>query len=232
MKDETRGLYLAIILSMVVIFVTNWMFPSPEPQIRQDIEAPQEISAAEEPETLKENAAQTAARTPLSTAAAAAQDRRISISNADIRGSLRLKGARFDELYLRKYRTELDPQSPEVELLAPAQTQTPYYAEFGWLSSDKSLKLPDNNTVWTAKGSELSPQTPLVLEWNNGQGLRFIRKISVDDNYMFSIEQNVENNTGKTVSLFPYGLINRHLENRPKVRPSFMRACLASLIPH
>lgn len=212
MKDETRGLYLAIILSMVVIFVTNWMFPSPEPQIRQDIEAPQEISAAEEPETLKENAAQTAARTPLSTAAAAAQDRRISISNADIRGSLRLKGARFDELYLRKYRTELDPQSPEVELLAPAQTQTPYYAEFGWLSSDKSLKLPDNNTVWTAKGSELSPQTPLVLEWNNGQGLRFIRKISVDDNYMFSIEQNVENNTGKTVSLFPYGLINRHLE--------------------
>ena len=64
MKDETRGLYLAIILSMVVIFVTNWMFPSPEPQIRQDIEAPQEISAAEEPETLKENAAQTAARTP------------------------------------------------------------------------------------------------------------------------------------------------------------------------
>ena len=151
-------------------------------------------------------------KTLLSTAQAVAQDRRINIVNQDIRGSLRLKGARFDELYLRKYRTQINPQSPAVELLSPSQTANPYYAEFGWLSSDKSIKLPDNNTVWTAKNHELTPQTPLILEWNNGQGLRFIRKISIDENYMFTIDQNVENNSGKTVALFPYGLINRHYE--------------------
>ena len=212
MKDETRGLYLAIILSMVVIFITNWMFPAAEPQIQADVEVPQAVSSvSKEPETKADT--KVAENTPvMSTAQAVAQDRRINIVNQDIRGSLRLKGARFDELYLRKYRTEIDPQSPAVELLSPSQTANPYYAEFGWLSSDKSIKLPDNNTVWTAKSRELTPQTPLVLEWNNGQGLRFIRKISVDENYMFTIDQNVENNSGKTVALFPYGLINRHYE--------------------
>ena len=212
MKDETRGLYLAIILSMVVIFITNWMFPTTEPQIQNDVEVPQTALNMPENETTKPENEVKEDKVVLSTAQAVAQDRRINIVNQDIRGSLRLKGARFDELYLRKYRTEIDPQSPAVELLSPSQTANPYYAEFGWLSSDKSIKLPDNNTVWTAKSRELTPQTPLVLEWNNGQGLRFIRKISVDENYMFTIDQNVENNSGKTVALFPYGLINRHYE--------------------
>lgn len=212
MKDETRGLYLAIILSMVVIFITNWMFPTTEPQIQNDVEVPQTALNMPENETTKPGNEAKEDKVVLSTAQAVAQDRRINIVNQDIRGSLRLKGARFDELYLRKYRTEIDPQSPAVELLSPSQTANPYYAEFGWLSSDKSIKLPDNNTVWTAKNRELTPQTPLVLEWNNGQGLRFIRKISVDENYMFTIDQNVENNSGKTVALFPYGLINRYYE--------------------
>ena len=212
MKDETRGLYLAIILSMVVIFITNWMFPAAEPQVQADVDIPQTALNMPENETTKSENEVKEEKTLLSTAQAVAQDRRINIVNQDIRGSLRLKGARFDELYLRKYRTEIDPQSPAVELLSPSQTANPYYAEFGWLSSDKSIKLPDNNTVWTAKSRELTAQTPLVLEWNNGQGLRFIRKISVDENYMFTIDQNVENNSGKTVALFPYGLINRHYE--------------------
>ena len=212
MKDETRGLYLAIILSMVVIFITNWMFPTTEPQIQNDVEVPQTALNMPENETTKPENEVKEDKVVLSTAQAVAQDRRINIVNQDIRGSLRLKGARFDELYLRKYRTEIDPPSPAVELLSPSQTANPYYAEFGWLSSDKSIKLPDNNTVWTAKNRELTPQTPLVLEWNNGQGLRFIRKISVDENYMFTIDQNVENNSGKTVALFPYGLINRYYE--------------------
>ena len=99
--------------------------------------------------------------------------------------------------------------SEDVELFSPAETKNPYYAEFGWLSDDKNLKLPDNNTEWKVIGKELTPQTPITLEWNNGQGVKFVRKISVDDNYMFNIEQVVENNSGKSLSLYPFGLINK-----------------------
>lgn len=73
--------------------------------------------------------------------------------------------------------------------------------------------MPDHNTVWTVRGGELTPETPVVLEWNNGQGLKFIRKISLDADYMFNIQQDVENDTGRTVTLYPYGLINRKTEN-------------------
>lgn len=197
-----KGLYAAVVLSIAVIFVTNWLFPRKAPQapavISQTAEVPAEKAAAPaEP-------AQT-----LSTEEATAQDRRIDILNSAVKGSLRVKGARLDELYLSKYKQTLAENSPEVELLAPAQTENPYYAEFGWISADNNVRLPDSETLWTVKGSKLTPQTPVVLEWNNGQGLKFVRKISLDNNYMFNIEQIVENNSGRNLTLYPYGLINR-----------------------
>lgn len=149
----------------------------------------------------------------MASAEAVRQDSRIHIKNASLTGSIRVKGARFDNLLLEKYKQTLEIDSPDVELFAPAKTAAPYYAEFGWLSSDSSLRMPDHNTVWTVRGGELTPETPVVLEWNNGQGLKFIRKISLDADYMFNIQQDVENDTGRTVTLYPYGLINRKTEN-------------------
>lgn len=204
MKEETRGLYIAIILSVAVIFATNWLFPKkPQPattaEPAAEVELKQEMPAAQADEKQQ----------PLSISAAAAKDKRVRISNPALRGSLRLKGARLDELYLTRYKQTLDPQSADVELLAPSQTRSPYYAEFGWLGTDNRIKLPNAETPWILKGTELTPKTPVVLEWNNGQGLKFVRKISIDDNYMFNIEQIVENNSGHEVVLYPYGLISR-----------------------
>ena len=209
MKEEPKGLFFAIILSMAAIFITNWLFPTTVEDTTPElsVEATPAIQEAVADTTKTEE------KITLSTAEAIAQDKRISISNTDINGSIRLKGARFDDIKLRKYHMDMSENSPEVELLTPSQSSNPYYAEFGWLSSDSSLKLPDNNTVWKTQNTTLTPQTPLVLEWNNGQGLRFIRKISIDNNYMFTIEQNIENNTGKNITLYPYGLINRNIAN-------------------
>ena len=122
---------------------------------------------------------------------------------------MRISGGRIDNLWLKKYKQNIDAGSPEVELFTPAKTTNPYYAEFGWLSSDKQIKLPDSETLWTVKGSRLTPTTPVVLEWDNGQGLRFITKISIDDHYMFTINQSVENNSSKNITLYPYGFIAR-----------------------
>lgn len=211
MKEETRGLFLAVILSVIAIFVTNYLFPTtpaaPQSETEPEIIAANESSAASQDENkiiIDEK--------PLTTAEVVTSEKRIKFSNDSVYGSIRLKGARFDELYLSKYKTGLEKNSPDIELLSPARTIEPYYAEFGWLSNDRNLKLPDNSTEWHAKTKELTPETPLVLEYNNGQGLRFIRKISLDKNYMFNIEQSVENNTGKEISLYPYGLISRTID--------------------
>ncbi len=200
MREETKGLYLAVILSVMIIFLTNWLWPK------------KDLPTADKP--LPEVAAEekTAAIEPapaLPTEEILAKDSRIQIDNSAIKGSLRTKGARFDELSLKKYKQNLENDSPDVALLAPAHSKSPYYAEFGWLNSGKNVKLPNSETIWKSKGQELTPKTPLVLEWNNGQGLKFIRKISLDKNYLFTISDTVENNTAQNISLYPYGLISR-----------------------
>lgn len=217
MREEMRGLFLAIVLSIVAIFITNRFFPgktvpAAAPAVTEEAPLPQTPLPQEK---IKADELIAAADTAeiMASAEAARQDSRIHIKNASLTGSIRVKGARFDNLLLEKYKQTLENDSPDVELFAPAKTAAPYYAEFGWLSSDSSLRMPDHNTVWTVRGGELTPETPVVLEWNNGQGLKFIRKISLDADYMFNIQQDVENDTGRTVTLYPYGLINRKTEN-------------------
>ena len=206
MKEEMKGIYWAVILSIAVIFATNYFFPR-KPAVTQSApEAPvvENLSAKEEAQTTD-----SLPETPLEISEVIGQDTRIKIENAAVSGSIRIKGARFDELLLNKYKQTLEDKSADVELFAPAKTASPYYAEFGWLSQDGSIRTPGTDTLWTVKGRELTSQTPVTLEWNNGQGLTFIRRISLDDNYMFSIEQSVENNTGRNITLYPYGLISR-----------------------
>ena len=201
-----KGIYWAVILSIAVIFATNYFFPR-KPAVTQSVpEAPvvENLSAKEDAQTTD-----SLPETPLEISEVIGQDARIKIENAAVSGSIRIKGARFDELLLNKYKQTLEEDSADVELFAPAKTASPYYAEFGWLSQDGSIRTPNADTLWTVKGRELTPQTPVTLEWNNGQGLTFIRRISLDDNYMFSIEQSVENNTGRNITLYPYGLISR-----------------------
>lgn len=217
MREEMRGLFLAIVLSIVAIFITNRFFPgktvpAAAPAVTEEAPLPQTPLPQEK---IKADELIAAADTAeiMASAEAVRQDSRIHIKNASLTGSIRVKGARFDNLLLEKYKQTLEIDSPDVELFAPAKTAAPYYAEFGWLSSDSSLRMPDHNTVWTVRGGELTPETPVVLEWNNGQGLKFIRKISLDADYMFNIQQDVENDTGRTVTLYPYGLINRKTEN-------------------
>jgi YidC/Oxa1 family membrane protein insertase len=59
------------------------------------------------------------------------------------------------------------------------------------------------------EGAELSPDAPVTLEWDNGEGLIFRRRISLDENYMFTVGQSVENIGDATVSLAPYGYVAR-----------------------
>jgi len=56
----------------------------------------------------------------------------------------------------------------------------------------------------------LKPGQPVTLTWDNGQGQVFRRKIEIDDNYLFTVTQAVENKGDKAITLFPYALVSRH----------------------
>ena len=50
----------------------------------------------------------------------------------------------------------------------------------------------------------------MTLTWDNGQGQVFRRVISVDDKFMFTVKDSVENKGSAPVTIHPYGLVSRH----------------------
>lgn len=227
MKEETKGLYLAVLLSILIIFVVNYFMPTQQMVDRNadSVSVAPEISSIEKSEPSTE--AQPEKKTP---AEIVKQETRIPVKTPSLNGSIRLKGARFDYLNLTKYKQTLEANSPDVELLAPAGSETPYFAELGWLSNDANLKLPNSETLWKVRGKELTPQAPLTFEWDNGQGLKFVRTVSVDEHYLFTITQTVENNTNNPVVLYPYGLVSRTYNPDSANRSAVVHEGISSVI--
>ena len=229
MKD-TRNTILAVVLSGLVLLVWQYFYVVPAEKKREQAaqtqvinppaqtsaapagSAPPAASNAGAPAAPNTVTPAQAATTTESREAALAASPRVKIDTPAITGSISLKGARIDDISLKQYRETVDPNSPAIVLLEPAGTAHPYSAEFGWVpSGGASTKLPDQNTIWSQDGAgSLSPSAPLNLSWDNGEGLVFHRTISVDDRYLFSIKDSVENKTTNPVTLYPYALISRY----------------------
>jgi YidC/Oxa1 family membrane protein insertase len=142
-------------------------------------------------------------------AAALAASPRVPVATPALKGSISLRGARLDDLFLTQYRQTTATDSPPVEMLRPEGTAFPWFVDFGWVGQNVP-GLPGPNTVWSlAQGSTLSPGQPLVLTYANGQGLTFTRKIEVDPNYMFTLTDTVANTGPQPVTLAPYGSVQR-----------------------
>src|SRR6202034_107601 len=141
---------------------------------------------------------------------------RVKIESPRLTGSISLRGARIDDLSLVKFRETVDPASPAIVLYSPSGTAEPYYAEFGWVSgSGAAVKLPDKTTLWQQEGSNtLAPNSPVTLKYDNGEGLIFKRTIAVDDRYLFTIKDEVNNVGNAPATLYPFALISRHVTQK------------------
>lgn len=136
--------------------------------------------------------------------------RRLSFDNGVVYGTINLTGARLDDLHLHDYYTTVE-KTENVVVLSPAGGPFPRYLEYGWVAQGQNVRTPASDTVWQVQGnSKLTAETPVTLIWNNGQGLRFEKTISLDDSYGFAVEQRVVNNTGREVTLYPYALVTEH----------------------
>ncbi|MDC1357613.1 membrane protein insertase YidC [Pseudomonadota bacterium] len=133
---------------------------------------------------------------------------RVQLNSNESSGSISLRGARIDDITLTQYRETLDPDSSLISLLLKSNEKTPYFIEHGWSSPD-GIKVPNGKTLWKSSKSQLSPDTSVTLSWDNGEGIIFYQDISVDDTFMFTVNQRVKNKTKDVITLYPYGLIRR-----------------------
>ncbi len=210
MDDQNKNLILAMVLSSLVLVVWMILFapdPAEVPQTEvQDTETALSVPAADAPQ---DNAA------PENEIAATPEAERVEITTPSLEGSISLAGGRIDTLSLRQYNLTLDDNSEQVTLLSPVGSSNPYYAVFGWVPggtlSPEAVPSPD--TPWTVEsGTTLTPDSPLTIRWDSPAGLIFRRTIAVDQKFMFTVTQSVENPTDAPARLAPYGLVARHGE--------------------
>ena len=210
MDDQNRNLILASVLSFLVIVAWFFFFPPPEPVQTSAVEAT-DASTNQQTSALPgvEKSASSATGQTVSTAEDAP---RISIETQKLMGTISLKGGRIDDLSLLGYKVDLSEGAENVTLLKPVGEEGAYYATYGWaaLSGVTSNLVPTPDTLWEVNGNNrLTVSSPVELVWDNGAGLKFSRVISIDEDYLFTVKQNVENTSTADVELRPYGLIRR-----------------------
>ncbi|MBI1776814.1 MAG: membrane protein insertase YidC [Proteobacteria bacterium] len=230
MSDQ-KNLLIAIVLSLAILLGFQFLYEMPRTRQQQALQQQTEATqpgappgtgttappAAQTPgaQTNAPTSAAPAAAGPVDRASVLAQSPRIKIDTPRLMGSIALTGGRVDDVVLKDYREAAEPDSPNIVVLSPIGTHDPYYGEFGWVAEQAGVKLPDADTAWTADRTVLTPAQPVTLRWDNGDGLRFERVYSVDDNFMIMVTQRVANNSGKALTLYPFALVLR--TNTPTV---------------
>ena len=218
MTPENRNLIMAVALSMIVLL--GWQIFVIQPEMEKEAAEQERIAAemAQSAATANDSgqpSASAASGTPAiinNTAPAKAVDtaKRIVIDAPLVRGSFSVRGARLDDVILTSYNETLDENSENIHFLKKISSDTPFFAEFGWSSSDSGQTMPSADSLWSADRDVLSPATPVTLTWDNGQGLQFTRRVSINDDYLFVFEDSVTSSLPGDITLYPYGLVRRH----------------------
>ena len=211
MHDQ-KNLFLAIGLSIAIIVAFQFLFPQQtmiSPQSQQNEEEVQPSTSIDQKQQIDNTAIKTKEEV-------VALNDRVIIDAFSLKGSINLKGAILDDLVLLNYKESLEENSKYINLLSPDQTSNPYYVEIGWkaLSNNTlNVELPNLDTQWKTTSKLLSPSSPVILHWTNNDNITFKIHFEVDEDYMFQVNQEIENKSTKTIEVFPYRLIKRI--NRP-----------------
>ncbi len=215
MDDQNKNFIIATALSMLVILA--WMILVPPQPMPDPALAPAASQTAEGSDVTGAIPADDTATaiTATDTAEAVSEAPRVTIQTPELQGTLSLLGGRIDDLTLTQYTETVDPTSANVRLLRPVGETDAYYISFGWAPTADipADAVPGPDTLWALEaGDTLTPATPVTLRWDNPAGLIFRSTIAVDEEYLFTVTQTVENGTGAEVALRPYGLIRRSTE--------------------
>ncbi len=211
MDDQNKNLLLATGLSFLVLI--GWMLLFP----------PEQVTPIQDQSTLDKQTESQIQVDETSTILDNVEDqknttaKRVSIETKRLSGSIWLKGGRIDDLRLIDYYDSQDQDARNVVMLKPTGQEQSYYAVYGWsaVAGLATTDVPNANTIWrlTSANPVLTEKAPITLQWKNTKGIIFQKEISIDQNFMFSIQQSVLNTTNSNFKVAPYGIIAR--QGRP-----------------
>ena len=205
--DNQKNLLLAVIFSIVVLVGYDFFF-APKKQTQNNLNNINiNNDSLKDKQELETDAPSISEKLPSKTSNASLNEKRVSFKSKRLEGSINLYGATIDEIILSDYFETIDKEK-KVRLLQKENSASPYFLRLGWASTDKSLKLPNKDSLWRFLRSENNKEK-VELEWDNNQGLSIKRKISFDENFMIQIEDTVLNKTGKSVELTNFSYIRR-----------------------
>ena len=206
---DTKNVIAAISLSAAVIILYSLFFAPPvvdQKNISNDKNTSSQNSSSDAP-----SLAQDEKIIKISRDEALEENERILFENDKIKGSISLLGSSIDDLTFKNYTNTLNGDD-NVVLLNPKQSENGYYVETGWATTNKNIDLPNSKTLWKIEGNrKLTPNSSIKLSWKNNQNIKFIKEISIDNQYLFDIKQTIENNSDKTYNFYPYGQIIRNI---------------------
>ena len=201
-KIDPKNMITAVAISMAIIFAWQYFYLAPEAK-----KAEQQAAQVAQVQA----AAPTIGSTIRDLNATLLATKRVKIDTPTLAGSINLTGAQLDDLRLVKYHDTIDDSSPEVTLLKPSGTDHAYFVEQGFQAdAGQSLKLPDSKTEWQAQdGAVLQQDKPVTLTWDNGEGLKFSRTISLTDDYLFTVHDTIANSGSAAINLLPFARVQR-----------------------
>jgi YidC/Oxa1 family membrane protein insertase len=212
--NDSKNLILAIVLSVVVLLGWEWAanryFPTASVPSSKIVNGKQQPV----PQPSSQPSAPSAPKALQSVQAALASTPRVSIQTPQLSGSINLKGAEIDDLQLLNHKQTIDKNSAPVRLLSPLGAPGAYFAQFGWTA--QGGQGPALDAVWTADSQQLTPAHPVTLSTQTPDGTRYQIKISVDDGYMFTVQQSVANGSNHPLVVRPLGLVSRASQSADK----------------
>ncbi|MDC6482341.1 membrane protein insertase YidC [Pelagibacteraceae bacterium] len=212
---ENKNVFIAVALSMSVLLFWSAFVDPPEPKVGQtEIVKNEKIENKKLDSGIVPSINESSTERVISRQDSIKKTNRILLENQKIKGSISLEGAVIDDLSFKNYKENLE-SNKTVVFLSPKETTDGYFIESGWASVGNKIKVPTNKSIWKVVGNKvLSNNNPIILEWNNGSNLIFRKKITLDDNYLFKIIQEIENKSPERIELYPYAQITRN--NKPK----------------
>ena len=206
--DDQKRFTLAMLLSGLVI--TAYFLLYANPQAKRAQQAAQEEIAAQSQQTVEQAAPAPVDRSEL-IATSSIKGTRINIETPALTGSFSTTGSRFDDLRLKRYKQTIEKDSETVILFSPQGSEHAAEVFDNWVKvGGASSGGSGTDTAWgVVSGETLTPDSPVTLRLD-GDGYSVQRVVSVDEDYLFTLDDTITNTSSTEISLVRKGAARQY----------------------